>query len=252
MTFLFVVASNKSVAAYICTEVFLYLIFKEIRMKKIVLAFCIVPFILAACSKSGTVAVATATATETSAVQAAPVETAKALPAPTDTTKPDADKTPYAASVSSINKDNLHEYLGRDDVVYIDLRDFGDYQGKHLRNFECIPFFAYIYNKEAGPGTDKVQLFGGETANPVSTYEESAELLKVLIPQDKTVFLMCQSGGRVAMCMDILAANGYDMSKIYNVGGMGQFTSKDLAPYVVDLAEFKINAEYSIEGLTRQ
>ena len=73
-------------------------------MKKIVLAFCIVPFILAACSKSGTVAVATATATETAAVQAAPVETAKALPAPTDTTKPDADKTPYAASVSSINK----------------------------------------------------------------------------------------------------------------------------------------------------
>ena len=63
---------------------------------------------------------------------------------------------------------------------------------------------------------------------------------------------MCQSGGRVAMCMDILAANGYDMSKIYNVGGMGQFTSKDLAPYVVDLAEFKVNAEYSIEGLTRQ
>ena len=41
-------------------------------------------------------------------------------------------------------------------------------------------------------------------------------------------------------------------TEIYNVGGMGQFTSKDLAPYVVDLAEFKVNAEYSIEGLTRQ
>lgn len=176
----------------------------------------------------------------------------KALPAPTDTTKPEAKDTPYAAGVSSINVSNLVDYLGRDDVFYIDLRDFGDYQKKHLRNFECVPFFAYIYNKEAATDKSKIQLYGGDTKEPVAVYAESDDVLEQLIPKDKTVFLMCQSGGRVAMCMQILAARGWDMSKIYNVGGMGQYTAEQYAPYTVDAPEFGVNATYSISGLTRK
>ena len=86
---------------------------------------------------------------------------------------------------------------------------------------------------------------------PVATYQESDDLLQVLFPKNKTIFLMCQSGGRVAQLMTLLNAKGYDMSKIYNVGGMGQFTAPEYADYTVDALEFKVNATYAIEGLTR-
>ena len=182
---------------------------------------------------------------------AAPVETKKALPAPVDTTNPESAKTPFAAACSTINATNLFEYLGRDDVLYIDLRDYPDYQKKHLRNFECIPFFAFIYNKDAGKDPSKIQLYGGAFNEPVATYQESDEMLEVFFPKDKTIFFMCQSGGRVAQLLQILNAKGYDMSKIYNVGGMGQFTAPGFKDYTVDALEFKVNATYAIEGLTK-
>ncbi len=180
---------------------------------------------------------------------AAPV--VKALPAPVDTSKPDAQKSPFAAASSSINATNLFEYFGRDDVLYIDLRDYADYQKKHLRNFECIPYFAYVFDKAAGKDKAKIQLYGNSVAEPAATYKESDDMLEVLFPKDKTIFFMCQSGGRVAQLLSILNAKGYDMSKIYNVGGMGQFTAPEYKPYTVDLLEFKVDAKYSIEGLTR-
>ena len=180
---------------------------------------------------------------------AAPAQ--KALPAPTDMSKAEAKDNPFAAAASSINVSNLFDYFGRDDVFYIDLRDFGDYQKKHLRNFECVPFFAYIYNADANTDSSKVQLYGGTPTEPVPVYEESDELLEVLIPKDKTVFLMCQSGARVAMCMQILEARGWDMLKIYNVGGMGQYTAGEYAGYTVDAPEFGVNATYSINNVRR-
>ena len=96
-----------------------------------------------------------------------------------------------------------------------------------------------------------IQLYGGTVTEPIATYQESDDLLQVLFPKNKTIFLMCQSGGRVAQLMTLLNAKGYDMSKIYNVGGMGQFTAPEYADYTVDALEFKVNATYAIEGLTR-
>lgn len=156
----------------------------------------------------------------------------------------------YTNACAGVNSTNLHEYLGRDDVLYIDLRDYADYGSKHLRNFEVIPYFAYIFNAEAGTNPEKVQLFGGTVAEPVAAYEESVELLEVLFPKDKTIFLMCQSGGRVAQCMTLLDSLGWDMSKIYNVGGMGQYTDEAYAEYTTNAAELKVQATYSFEGLT--
>ena len=180
------------------------------------------------------------------------VAAAAELPAPVDTTKNYKDKdgneiactaTDYSADCSSINKDNLHEYLNREDVLYIDLRDYADFGGKHLRNFEVIPYFAYIYGTEG-------QLFSGDVTAPVATYEESVEIMEVLFPKDATLFLMCQSGGRVAKCIQLLEALGWDTSKIYNVGGMGQFTSDALVSVTSNPAEMKLEATYSFEGLT--
>ncbi|MBP3399934.1 MAG: rhodanese-like domain-containing protein [Erysipelotrichaceae bacterium] len=179
---------------------------------------------------------------------AAPAE----LPAPVDTTKTykNAEEKEvaceagnYSAGCSSINASNLHEYLNRDDVLYIDLRDYADFGGKHLRNFEVIPYFAYIYG-------DAGQLFSGDVTAPVAAYEESVEIMEVLFPKDATIFLMCQSGGRVAKCIQLLEALGWDTSKIYNVGGMGQFTSDELVAVTSNPAEMKLDATYSFEGLT--
>ena len=177
------------------------------------------------------------------------------LPAPVDTTKmykpsKDAAETAceagvYAAACSSINSENLVEYLGREDVLYIDLRDYNDYAKKHLKNFEVVPYFAAVMSKE--PGT---QLYSGTPDAPVATYEESDVILNQFFPKDKTLFIMCQSGGRVAQLMKLLEAKGYDMSKIYNVGGMGQFTGSEFREYTTDTAELTIEATYSFEGLT--
>lgn len=177
------------------------------------------------------------------------------LPAPRDTSKKYKDKDGnefaceldnYSVDCSSITSENLNEYLGIEDVVYIDARDYKDFATKHLRNFECIPYFALVFDAEAN-GADKPQLFKGEPAAPVATYEESVDLLHALIPTDKTVFLMCQSGGRIKSFMQLLEANGYDMSKIYNVGGMAQYDSYTDATVAEEIV---INATYAFNGLT--
>lgn len=208
-------------------------------MKKFLVVLCTLA-LFAGCS---------AKKTETVTVVQEPAQ--KALPAPVDTTKPDAATTPFAAASSSINATNLFEYFGRDDVLYIDLRDYVDYQKKHLRNFECVPYFAFVFNADAPTDPTKIQLYGGKVTEPVATYQESDDMLEVLFPKNKTIFFMCQSGGRVAQLLSLLSAKGYDMSKIYNVGGMGQFTAPGFKDYVVDTLEFKVDVKYSIDGLTR-
>ena len=184
------------------------------------------------------------------------------LPAPVDTTKtfkPSKDATEevpctegeFGPTCSAINSENLLNYMGRPDVMYIDTRDFGDYMKKHFRNFEVIPFFALIYNADAHTDASMVQLYGGTPTEPVPVYEESDQILEVLFPKDKTLFIMCQSGGRVGMLMNILSARGWDMSKIYNIGGVAQYTGAEYKPFLTDTAEFAMEATYNIEGLTR-
>ena len=183
------------------------------------------------------------------------------LPEPRDTSKSfkadkdSPDETPcgpdsFAAACSSIGSDNLVQYLGRSDVKYIDLRNYSDYSMKHFRNFEVVPFFGLIWDQDAGTDPTKTQLFGGDVKNPVPQYEESVELLNELFPKDETLFIVCQSGGRVAMLMDILNANGYDMSKVYNIGGMANYTGAEYRDYLVETSEFAISDSYEMTGLT--
>lgn len=184
------------------------------------------------------------------------------LPAPVDTTKtykPSKEATEeipceegnFGPTCSAINNENLRQYLGRSDIMYIDLRDHSDYIKKHLRNFESIPFFGLVYNKDAHTDASLPQLYGGDSTNPVPVYEESDELLNALFPKNKTLFIMCQSGGRVKVLMNILAARGWDMSKVYNVGGMAQYSGPEYRDIVTDTPELTMTVTYSTEGLTR-
>lgn len=227
-------------------------------MKKLVTVL-LASILLVGCS-TGSQTATTTTTPEAPTESVAPAG-GSTLPTPIDTTKTykptsDGAATPckvgvFSADCSSINASNLVDYLGRDDVLYIDLRDYSDYTSKHLRNFECIPYFAYIYNKDAGSSDELPQLFSGDLEAPTATYAESEVLLNVLFPKDQTIFLMCQSGGRVAQLMKILNSYGYDMNKIYNVGGMGQFTDASFKSHTTDVIEFKVEATYSFEGLTK-
>ncbi len=186
-----------------------------------------------------------------------------ALPAPVDlskTYKPSKDakkevactKNSFGPACSSIDKSNFINYLYRPDIFYIDLRDHGDYMKKHFRNFEVIPFFGLIYNKDAHTNPALPHLYGGSLDKPVPVYKEKSDtILKALIPKDKIVFLMCQSGGRVGMLMKILAARGWDMSKIYNIGGLAQYSGKKYRPFITDTPELLMDGKYRIEGLTR-
>ncbi len=197
-----------------------------------------------------------------SGTQAAAAKEEAELPPPVDTTKTyqankdDPTETVcepgnFGPTCSAINSENLKQYLGRTDVMYIDLRDYSDYAKKHLRNFECIPFFALIYNAEAANDASLPQLYGGTPDEPVPVYAESDELLEALFPKGKTIFLMCQSGGRVNNMMKILNARGWDMSKVYNIGGMAHYAGPEYRGLVTDTPEIIIEANYSFEGLTR-
>ena len=197
-----------------------------------------------------------------SAAAAAGAVTQAELPAPVDTTKTykankdDTEETfcepgNFGPTCSAINNTNLREYLGRTDVMYIDLRDYADYAKKHLRNFECIPYFALIFNAEACNDASLPQLYGGTVDAPIPVYQESDELLEALFPKNKVIFLMCQSGGRVNQLMKLLNARGWDMSKIYNIGGMAQYAGAEYRDIVTDTPEIAINATYTFEGLTR-
>ncbi len=184
------------------------------------------------------------------------------LPAPVDTSKtykPSKDATEevpctpgvFGPTCSAITADNFLEYMNRPDAFYIDTRDFEDYMKKHLRNFEAVPFFALVFNADAHIDDTKPQLYGGTPKEPVPVYKESDEILEALFPKDKILFLMCQSGGRVGMLMDIMSARGWDMSKVYNIGGMAQYAGPEYKPYITETLEFGLSGTYAIEGLIR-
>lgn len=167
--------------------------------------------------------------------------TGAALPAPTDVTKTTTkngqevscdseDETiRYSLACSAINYTNLKEHLGRKDVFYVDVRDSntyedsttfntGDYSGLHLKGFSNVEFFAYVHG-------NKNQLFYTEADGTFAPrYATSVETLEALFPKDKTLFIMCQSGGRVVTLMRLLSQYGWDMSKVYNIGGMQDYT----------------------------
>ncbi|MDO4611973.1 MAG: hypothetical protein Q4B29_00715, partial [Candidatus Saccharibacteria bacterium] len=63
--------------------------------------------------------------------------------------------------------------------------------------------------------------------NYKANYEESLAILEALFPKDKTIFLMCGGGGYAGMTKALLVANGWDETKIYNVGGYWYYNGEN-------------------------
>lgn len=166
----------------------------------------------------------------------------KELPAPQDTSKKDGETActvgNYNLACSSIDQKNLGDYMNRPDVAYIDLRGIDNgYLGQHIHGFEPVEFFNFMWG-------DTYQLFAKDNT---PRYEESVQLLNLYFPKDKTLFLMCQSGGRVVSMMKLLEANGYDMNKVYNVGGFNQLGVKESSvyEYAVSTGLEKVTVDYT-------
>ena len=138
-------------------------------------------------------------------------------------------------------------YNNYNDELMNDLRDFEEYSKNHLRNFELVPFFSMIWDKDAGK--DLQRLYKGPVEEPKPLYEKSDEILEELFPKNKNIFLICQSGGRVAMLMNILEARGWDMSYIYNIGGMAQYGGEEYDNLRVENPYIRAKSSFDFEGI---
>lgn len=117
-------------------------------------------------------------------------------------------------AIEDIN--DVDMYLGRDDVQYVDLRNFQDKMASgYIAGFEFIPFFDYMEHEGVLVRTDKNWEFAAE-----DIVDEAR--LKQLFDMDKTIFLMCGSGTRAGFVKAALDSLGYE--NVINVGGIGDYT----------------------------
>lgn len=128
----------------------------------------------------------------------------------------------YSIACSMIAAENLIDFLNRENVVYIDIRNYDEAEEKRLKGFKVIPFLDLIYSSE----NDGEHLYSGTVNEPISVFENSDEILHQLIPINQPVFLLCRSGRRVIQLMMLLEKKGYDMDFIYNVGGVDHYTAE--------------------------
>ena len=142
----------------------------------------------------------------------------------------------------NINEETLDEYLGREDVVYRDMRmlkDPGNYEAiggdaylsGFVRGFEVVPY-PYLVNvtglpEEVGKTYEGETLFTEKDGKYTANYAESLEILEYLFPKDKNIFLMCGGGGYAGMTKNLLISLGWDKDKIYNVGGFWYYKGKN-------------------------
>jgi len=137
----------------------------------------------------------------------------------------------YSLACSSITAENFDDYAERDDVLYYDLRNYEEYanlENGHMRGFEFVEFNKFFYGD-----TDQLFIKSNGSDKFMPRYEESVSILESVFPKDKTIFLMCAGGGRVVNLMKIMELNGYDMNKVYNVGGYSQFKAAN-SKYLVE------------------
>lgn len=140
------------------------------------------------------------------------------------------------------NEETLDEYLGREDVVYRDMRmlkDPGNYEAiggdsyisGFVKGFEVVPY-PYLTEVKGLPEivgesyTGKT-LFKEVDGKYVANYKESIEYLEYYFPKDKVIFLMCGGGGYAGMTKNLLVSLGWDENKIYDVGGYWYYNGKN-------------------------
>ena len=142
----------------------------------------------------------------------------------------------------NINESTIDNYLGRSDAVYRDMRMLKDeanyeaiggdrYLSGFVRGFEVVPY-PYIVNvtglpDAVGASYKGKTLFTNDNGVYMPNYKESMAILEGLFPKDKVIFLMCGGGGYSGDMKRMLVALGWDVDKIYDVGGHWYYEGKN-------------------------
>ena len=187
----------------------------------------------------------------------------KALP------KPEVDSESIFGVDKNINMSTIDDFLGRNDVVYIDVRmlfdsaDFAAIGGdadlsKTIDGFKVVPY-PYIGSLSELPVTGgyasdclyEIEWTDGFICSSVkANYQESDIILSEIFPKDKAIFLMCGGGGYAGMMKALLIELGWNQELIYNVGGNWNYTgeySKELIIYPEDASMSKIYATWRVD-----
>lgn len=165
---------------------------------------------------------------------------------------PSADPDSMFGVDENINMETIDNYLGRDDVAYIDVRmlfDPADYSAiggeadltRTIQGFKIVPF-PYIATLSplpvsgayAGPCLYTLAWDEeGGIASAVPNYMESELILSELFPKDKAIFIMCGGGGYSAMIKSLLIYLGWDENLLYNIGANWSYNGANRLELVI-------------------
>ena len=171
---------------------------------------------------------------------------------------PEIDYTSMFGVDKNINIDTIDNYLGRDDVAYIDLRmlfdpaNFAEIGGeaeltRTIKGFRIIPY-PYIATLPELPvpnAYDGPCLYAltwnedGSIATATQNYAESDMILSDLFPKDKAIFLMCGGGGYSSMMKALLLHLGWDKTRLYIVGANWNYTGSQALELAVSADDTK-------------
>jgi len=133
--------------------------------------------------------------------------------------------TSAAAKDSPITMANIDDYLGRPDVVVIDLRNIEDrFNSGYISGTEIIPFFQYLDGRMVTRGS----VDGKAASWDVALAQINPNFpVKNFFNPSKSLVLFCASGTRAAFIKTLLDKQGF---RTYNAGGFKDYkgTSKVL------------------------
>lgn len=173
-------------------------------------------------------------------------ETPEPLPSPV------SDPNTMFSVDQNINMTTIDQYIGRDDVVYRDVRmlydpaDYGAIGGeadltKTIKGFKVVPF-PYVATLQSLPVAgaytgdklfDVVWAEDGTVKSATANYEESMMIVEELFPKDKAIFLMCGGGGYANMMKQFLLYLGWDENLLYNIGANWEYTGENAMELIV-------------------
>ena len=179
------------------------------------------------------------------------------------------DPNSTVMSESPITPLNIDNYLFREDCLYLDTRSPKQfYMEGSIAGFINLPFYEYVADFNADVNAlftikkikndDGSIIYPGDPGSFIANYEESEELIKDLIPNNKKILIIATAGVESCYLMNLLIQLGYDPANLYNVGsftnGMGDdiaYRNYSEAKHLVEPFElYDTNIEYNWENLT--
>ncbi len=124
-----------------------------------------------------------------------------------------SEELPKVSPDELITMDNLDEYMFRDDIQYVDLRNYeARFRTGFIYSFEVIPFFDYLDYR----AFDRNDSYEFSPDQILSEYE-----LERLFDRDKAIFLYADGCIRSGYLKDVLNHMGFE--RVYVLGGFFEY-----------------------------